>query len=363
MTYKKKYIMSFTSIGDYRFGVMSTVQKLMGNDLEIYAGEKAFDPSIKLINTKDLPYTRIKNIYLVNQRILIQVMPFSHYLFCDVLLLDLNPRVLNVWLLVFIRKLMGKPVVLWGHAWPRSGIGSKSDIIRGWLRKLAKNIVVYTDTQANELTRYDNTLNITAAPNALYSADQMNFINDSKRNDIIYVGRLVKEKKPEILLKSFISACSISDFLARLVFVGDGSERDRLESIVNKQPKSISQRIVFCGHINDYNTLSELYSHSFVSVSPGYVGLSITQSFSFGVPMIISKNEPHSPEIEAAIAGSNAIFFETDDIINLSNKLQLSFKNRNDLEKTGNEIVSSCQVKYSVENMAEKLKYSMLNCI
>ena len=61
--------------------------------------------------------------------------------------------------------------------------------------------------------------------------------------------------------------------------------------------------------MTDEGLLSDFYGRSIASVSPGYVGLSLTQSLGFGVPMVIARDEPHSPEIEAAIEGFNCLFF------------------------------------------------------
>ncbi|MDH8179555.1 glycosyl transferase, partial [Klebsiella pneumoniae] len=74
--------------------------------------------------------------------------------------------------------------------------------------------------------------------------------------------------------------------------------------------------------------LKEIYSKSFVSISPGYVGLSITQSLSFGVPMLVSKDENHSPELEALQTGLNGGFFNTNDPQSLADEILKYFHGR-----------------------------------
>lgn len=356
-----KYIMSFTSIGDYRLEVMQKVTDNLKGNLSIYAGEEAFDPSVKLINKEEMFYIRITNLFLMNRKVLLQILPYWKYLVCDTLLLDLNPRIINVWFLIIVRYIIRKPVVVWGHAWPRKGKDNKSDVFRGILRKLSKNIVVYTETQANELILKDPKLKVLAAPNALYKSIQMEFVKGLTRNDILYVGRLVKEKKPELLLHAFINACENPDFSARLIFVGDGNDRSLLESVALQLPYDIRSRVLFLGHITGYKKISKLYESAFVSISPGYVGLSITQSFSFGVPMIISKDEPHAPEIEAAIEGENSSFFQTDNIFDLSKMLQKFHMEKEAWSTKGDLIVNECKQKYSIEVMAERLCQAIEN--
>jgi 1,2-diacylglycerol 3-alpha-glucosyltransferase len=51
------------------------------------------------------------------------------------------------------------------------------------------------------------------------------------------------------------------------------------------------------------------------------VGLSAVQAMAYGVPMLVSRNEPHSPEIEACLEGETADFFETNNADALAEKL------------------------------------------
>ena len=138
----------------------------------------------------------------------------------------------------------------------------------------------------------------------------------------------------------------------KLLIVGDGPEKKQLERFMLEN--NLNDRVNLLGHISDYNKLKELYHKSVVSVSSGYVGLSITQSFSFGVPMIISKNEPHSPEIEAAIENFNSLFFETDNIEDLGKRILEFYETDHwkNIEKR-KEICNFCKENYSIEKMGK----------
>ena len=128
-------------------------------------------------------------------------------------------------------------------------------------------------------------------------------------------------------------------------------EKAKLDDYINKH--KLNERIVLFGHIGDYSKLQTLYNDSIFSLSPGYVGLSITQSFGFGVPMLISRNENHSPEIEAVIEHENALFFETDDVGDFSLKLQKIYASKNEWIAKREQIVDFCKKNYSVEAMAQ----------
>ena len=69
--------------------------------------------------------------------------------------------------------------------------------------------------------------------------------------------------------------------------------------------------------------------------------------------MLISKNENHSPEIEAVIEQENAIFFNTGDVDDFSLKLQSIYASKNEWIDKREQIVDFCKKNYSVEAMAQ----------
>jgi hypothetical protein len=80
--------------------------------------------------------------------------------------------------------------------------------------------------------------------------------------------------------------------------------------------------------------------------------LSAIQSFGFGVPMLVSKDENHSPEIEA-VNELNSTFFETDNIDSCGIEILKYFKNKNKWVSTREKIVEHCKKNYSAENMTQ----------
>ena len=154
-----------------------------------------------------------------------------------------------------------------------------------------------------------------------------------------------------LLVKSFHLSMENLPVEANLILVGDGGERELIENYIKQN--NLFERIKLLGAIDDYETLKELYGTSLVSVSPGYVGLSATQSFGFGVPLIISKNEPHSPEFEAVKIKKNAMFFSTDSMESLSQEI-IKFYNQKELWVSKRiDICNFCKENYSVEAMTE----------
>ena len=98
-----------------------------------------------------------------------------------------------------------------------------TDKIRHIQRMLANAIIVYTKTQARELKEKMKFKEIVAAPNAIYnSKDMYESGNGEKAFSFIYVGRLVKNKKPDLLLESFCNIIGSLPDDSNLIFVGEG---------------------------------------------------------------------------------------------------------------------------------------------
>src|SRR5207248_11625357 len=114
-------------------------------------------------------------------------------------------------------------------------------------------------------------------------------------------------------------------------------------------------RIRFLGEITDFEELRRVYGTALASVSPGYVGLSLTQSLWFGVPAIIARDEPHSPEIEAARKDFNSLFIESDSVDALSDALVRVENDRDAWLARRPEIARDCATRYSVESMIDPI--------
>lgn len=339
-------IMSFTSLGSYRLNTMTAVKRHFGERIQIVSGDRPPESSIRIIQRTQLDHEIVKN-YILPKSIIFQRIPFFSYLKCQVLVLDLNPRMPTSWVLLLIRRMLRRRTLLWGHAFPRLGPQSRSEILRSTMRKSSSGLIAYTHEQATQLANIHENIPVWAAPNALYPSSEFGFESETVRDSFIYVGRLHLDKKPLLLIEAFELAHRKNAGL-RLIIVGDGPIAAEVERRVSTSSAAASIKML--GHLDDSTVLRALYAQAIASVSPGYVGLSVTQSLSFGVPMIISRDEPHAPELEA-VNDINCAFFETDDAGSLSNKM-LEFSNEREAwAKKGEQISMACADKYSVEAM------------
>lgn len=341
-----------TAAPDYRKGVYDLLSEEDTIDFKLYTGSSYFEPSVKTaINQK---YCKpITNRFFFKRKFLFQLGVREPMMNADVLIIELNPRIISNWFVLLLRKVFLKKTILWGHAWPRKGMNSKSDTVRNIMRLLADEIIVYTKQQSIELQKKMPQKKIRFAPNAIYFKNQMGIsksFNKAFCNNIIYVGRLTKQKKGLLLVKAFHIGLAKLPKRTNLIIFGEGEEKKEIEKFINLN--KMQNRIILFGHISDYSLLKKHYNSSLVSISPGYVGLSITQSLGFGVPMIISKNENHSPELEAA-NNHNSLFFETNNAEDLSQKLIQVFKAKDYWVDKRRQIAEECAQNYSIEQMSK----------
>jgi glycosyltransferase involved in cell wall biosynthesis len=353
----KNVILLQTAIADYRdnfiSGILDEANKRNYN-LKIICGTEYFEVSTQTSNyVRNLPSTNlVSNFFILKKKFLFQFTSFFEILNCDALICELNPRIINTWFFVIIRRLLKKKTVCWGHAWPRGGKESKTELVRSILKHLSTALLLYTHTQKSEtIEKYINFRDkIYVAPNSLYFKKQMKNVFNNESKDIIYVGRLVSQKN----IKFLILACQ--DFLShnnqsKLHIVGTGELLEELKNLSTSL--NIEKQVIFHGHIHEREKLEKIYSLSFISISPGYVGLSITQSFSFGIPMLISDNENHSPEIEAFLPCINGSFFEKNNVMDFNIKLMAFYKNRKNFDSNAEETVKTCRENYSIEKMVQ----------
>lgn len=308
-------------VPDYRMGLLLLLRKKWGDAFQVYAGDADFGGSPVSVTEAWDHFDRVKNVYLLGGRFLWQVGCVRNLIDADVAILNGNMRILsNLWI-QFMRKWLGRRTILWGHAEGQSGLATT---MRGLYLFFCDGFIAYTESQAKMLSMRHPSLKVWVAANSCVSATDCVPVEAThdEVDSILYVGRLVEKKKVRLLLEGYIRARQDS-LLAEnicLVFVGAGTERQHLEA--RAEEAGVANKVQFTGHVSDIAKLRDYYRRAICSVSPGYVGLSATQSFSFGVPMLIARDEFHSPEIESCKEGFNAEFFDSNNSRSMAEGLQ-----------------------------------------
>lgn len=352
-----RYVLVQTVAPHYRQAFFDGLCRRFGKSLQILSGSEYFSSNLKTEAIAPCLESSARNFFFAGRRVLFQWGVFFPALNATVAVLEYNPRIMNSWLVSVTRSLLGRKTIFWGHALSRKGV---DNLPRAWLRFFSDAMIVYTEEQKSILKQ---TLGykgeVFAAPNAVFRSCEMEPVPSQDRRSFLYSGRLVKEKKPLLLVSAFAKAIPGLPVDSKLLVVGDGPERASMERLA--ADLGVTSRVEFLGQLSDYATLRSLYERSLATVSPGYVGLSITQSLGFGVPMIYGKDEPHSVEIVCARPGWNSLAFDSDSDDALALAMAEMSRDRNSWVARASEISDVCKEKYSIESMVEGFASAILS--
>ncbi|MEP6463251.1 MAG: glycosyltransferase, partial [Frankiaceae bacterium] len=302
-----RYCLYTAVLPPYRQACLEILIAKLGPEWTAYAGDRHLDPTVRSAGNVGL-YVPILNVTLLGRRVLLQWGHWEVALRVDTAILDLNPRSISTWLLLLMRRLLRRRTLLWGHLHPRAGAGARSAGFRTWMRRLADGCIVYSYADAESVRAKFPSEPVWVAPNALYRSAEMGVVPGQVRDTYLYVGRLEPMKKPELLLAAFAQLAE-SHPDRHLVFVGGGASTEQLQATV--ESLGLQRQVSFLGVVHSLGDLRALYSRAICSVSPGYAGLSLTQSLCFGAPMVVAESEPHAPEIELTVTG-DVTFFRSD---------------------------------------------------
>jgi glycosyltransferase involved in cell wall biosynthesis len=215
----------------------------------------------------------------------------------------------------------------------------------------ASAAIVYTASDREALQSKLVGRTVWAAPNAITASSEMHpAVPVEDAASFVFSGRLVADKKPDLALEGFALAVGALPDSATLEFVGTGP----LKAELAERAKSlgVAERVQLHGTVFDVGELELIYSRSIASLSPGYVGLSMTQSHGFGVPMIYAADEPHAPEIEAADEGFNCVAIASDDAAAMAAAMTEIAATRTEWLARREAISARSRDSYSVEAMA-----------
>lgn len=340
---------------DYRLGFYQAVKEQLSAEIEVCAGESDFLATTKSVKQAipEIIYTRLNNRFLFKRRFLWQSGLFSKAIRADLFVGNFNLRFLSNFPILFLRWLLRKPSLLWGHV---SGLGQAS-IKFGFLQLFfVRGFICYTESQAEDFKRLHPRLKLplfVAFNSCVHQEDCYGIEQPIEAiQDIVFVGRLIPTKKGALLLNAFLQAKADGRLPSpvRLIFVGEGPEAESLKATASHS--KYAKDILFLGHVTEVSKLRKLYSTAFCSVIPGYIGLSVIQSFAYGVPVLSGREEPHSPEVEACHRVHSGGFFESDSAEDLASMLEEQWKQRDVMLKDRDRVIKFIRNHYTYQAMA-----------
>lgn len=154
-------------------------------------------------------------------------------------------------------------------------------------------------------------------------------ISNQSEFTILSVGRLEKIKGHRYLIESLVDIKSVVPH-ARLVVVGDGSGRDRLEA--QTRNLKLSDSVEFIGAV-PHDQLSEFFARADIFVMPSLsegFGITAIEAMAAGVPLVASRVGGLLDIIED---GKNGIFTEAKDSGGIARAV-LSLYNNQDIARS-----------------------------
>jgi glycosyltransferase involved in cell wall biosynthesis len=285
-------------------------QATENEQLTFLVGDEHFGAGVK--TAVDSPFIRHsgQNRFFAGRRLAWQPGVVRPAIRAHTAVVELNPRLLSTWFVLVMRSILRRRTLAWGHAWPRAGRQARSDQLRRIVRDLSDGLIVYIDDDREALRADGYKKRIYVAPNAIARSDQQRAMARKDRCSLVWIGRLVAAKKPQLAIDAFRLAIPELRKSTNLVMVGDGPERDGC--VASAADLVASGRAQFLGEIVDEQPLAELFGSALATIASGYVGLNATQSIGYGCPIVYPSGEPHAPEI-AALNDTNSLSFPHDD--------------------------------------------------
>src|SRR5690606_22004900 len=104
----------------------------------------------------------------------------------------------------------------------------------------------------------------------------------------------------------------------KLDIIGDGEMKGYIKEFVKNN--KLEENVILHGTLFGEKSY-KYFLDAHIMVIPGAVGLSILHAYSFGLPIITSKNSSHGPEIELFKEGITGSFYNLEQPHSLSNKI------------------------------------------
>jgi glycosyltransferase involved in cell wall biosynthesis len=223
---------------------------------------------------------------------------------------------------------------VWGDYWYDylGKMGFFGKLVEKLMVNLTNNIVSVSTKTKKDLKKIKKSENAVVIPNGI-DFSYIREINPSKeKSDIIFAGRLIKEKNIDILIKSVHLAREESPNI-KCFIIGDGPERAKLEKMVDEL--DIQNNIIFKGFIENYGDLISYMKSSKVFLLPSSregFGIVVIEANACGLPVIVI-NHKMNAAVDLIENGENGFISEQSESA-ISKNMIKCIKEKKEMEET-----------------------------
>ncbi|HET9914912.1 MAG TPA: glycosyltransferase family 4 protein [Anaerolineales bacterium] len=262
----------------------------------------------------------------------------------DALIVEANPRYLSTPAAVRWMHAHGKPVIGWGLG---AGTKGKGIGVKGWAGFIHQfdGLIAYSQRGADEYAALDFPREkIFVAHNSVAHAPAFKLDHRSSTTGhftILFVGRLQERKRVDHLLK----ACAQMESKPRLVIVGDGPEREKLQSLAQE----IYPSAEFIGAKHGME-LKPYFAEADLFVLPGTGGLAVQEAMSYGLPVIVAQGDGTQDDL---VRKGNGWQIPPDDFEALVSAMKEALSDVARLRTMGEESYRIVKEEINIEKMVE----------
>ncbi len=286
----------------------------------------------------------------------------------DCSILNWDVGYITFWLALLKSMVFKIPLLIWGHGYSKNESALRK-FIRDIPLRFVDAIILYDYNTYNSFKKKPALSHkIFVAPNSLDDTkiskakeywlsnyDKLKeFIEEKSlenKYNLIYVGRIYRETKPEYLIFLIKNLVSYSKNF-NLILIGGADDKylDELKNLAKNL--LVFEKIVWVGSLYDETYIAPYMLASKIFVYPEDIGLSLIHAFNYSLPVITHNiKEKHGPEIFALENQINGLLHKKNDIDDYTQKVLYLYENESIRKQMGYNALESINKIFNINNM------------
>lgn len=295
--------------------------------------------SWELANKKEgVNWVKTNNYFYIQERLLWQTGIVKKILFSkyNYFIFEGGVYHLATWVFAILCRLRGKKVFFWTHGFKGLDKGLKK-VIRIVYFKLANALLLYGNYSKgimissgfcekrmfviyNSLDTSEQFKLLNSPKPYILTNEKARIFHDSTLFTTIFIGRLLKGKKVELLVNA-VKHFSLKKIPINCIIIGDGPEMDLIRNCISFN--DLEGNVFLAGALHEEKDVCKYFEMADMMVSPGNVGLNCMHSLAYGVPILTHNDfRFQNPEVEAIVPGETGLLFEYDNYEDMLRKLE-----------------------------------------
>jgi glycosyltransferase involved in cell wall biosynthesis len=192
--------------------------------------------------------------------------------------------------------------------------------------RLTDKIITVSDKTKDDLRKIKSSEKAVVIPNGIDLAEINQIKPSLAKSDIIFVGRLIKEKKADLLIKSLVKVKNTFPDV-KCTIIGEGPEKENLEKLSDQS--GLKDDVSFTGFLEDYQDVIAHMKSSKVLVLPSVregFGMVVLEANACGLPVVVV-DHPMNAAKDLIIPGENGFIAEVSED-SLSNNIIEAMESR-----------------------------------